>query len=312
MKTYQILCGKDIHSGFREALNQSEYSFDIHVGDVPDKASVDILVTMLSKTVDEAFLAPYTNVKLVLNYAVGFNNIDLDYCRSRQILVGNTPGVLTEATAHHALLLMLAASRNLQPSLENIARNEWKDWEPLGFLGPDVRGKTLGIYGMGRIGFYFARLCRQAFDMDIIYHNRNEHPEAAGISARLVSFADLATESDFLSLHAPLVPDNRYIFDHSFFRKMKPEAVFINTSRGGLVNHDDLYHALVDKRIFAAALDVTEPEPVSNDFPLLGLDNCIITPHIASATYEARKAMARCVSDNILDYLEQGRLRYPV
>ena len=312
MNTYQVLCGKKIHSYFQDALEESNHHFDIHYGEVTEKEDIDILVPVLSQRIDAGFLAPFKKLKLVLNYAVGYNNIDLEYCRSRQILVGNTPGVLTEATAHHTLLLMLAASRNLKSSLDNISRNEWLDWEPLGFLGPDVKGKTLGIYGMGRIGFYFAQLCHRAFDMKIIYHNRNEHPRAAEISAGLVSLSRLANESDFLSLHAPLTDENYQIFNGDLFNQMKAESVFINTSRGGLVDHEDLYHALAGKKLFAAALDVTDPEPINRDSPLLGLDNCIITPHIASATYEARKAMAKCVVDNILDYIEKGRLRYPV
>ncbi len=308
----KVLCGKQIHPYFQDTLEVSGYDFDFYTGTAPNNSEVDILVTMLSQTVDDSFLKKFPNLKMVLNYAVGFNNIDLDLCRSKGILVGNTPGVLTEATAHHTLLLMLAASRQLKLSVQNIYDNHWNDWEPMGFLGPDVNGKTLGIYGMGRIGFYFAALCHRAFSMKVIYHNRNESPNAGEINAQLVSFENLAVESDFISVHAPLTSENQYIFNKNFFSKMKPEAVFINTSRGGLVEHKDLCQVLSNKQIFAAGLDVTEPEPVASDYPLLGLDNCIITPHIASATFEARKAMAQCVVDNILEYLNSGNLKYPV
>jgi glyoxylate reductase len=308
----KILCGKQIHPYFQDALKASGHNFDFYTGTAPNNSEIDILVTMLSQTVDGKFLEKFPSLKMVLNYAVGFNNIDLDLCQSKGILVGNTPGVLTEATAHHTLLLMLAASRQLKLSVQNIYDNHWNDWEPMGFLGPDLNGKTLGIYGMGRIGYYFAALCHRAFSMKVIYHNRNESSNASDINARFVSFDDLADKSDFISVHAPLSSENQYIFNEYFFSKMKPEAVFINTSRGGLVEHNDLYQALANKQIFAAGLDVTEPEPVANDYPLLGLDNCIITPHIASATFEARKAMAKCVVDNILEFLNSGNLKYPV
>ncbi len=308
----KILCSKPIHPYFQETLKASENNIDIYTGSAPDNSEVDVVVTMLSNKVDNDFLENYPNLKLVLNYAVGFNNIDIELCNSRGILVGNTPGVLTEATAHHTLLLMLAASRQLKQATQNIFDNAWKDWEPMGFLGPDVIGKTLGIYGMGRIGFYFAKLCHQAFSIEVIYHNRGEHPQAGEINATLVSFEELAAQSDFISIHAPLTSDNYQVFNKQFFNLMNSEAIFINTSRGGLVNHDDLYQALKNGDIFAASLDVTEPEPVSNDYPLLSLKNCIITPHIASATFEARKAMAKCVVDNIFEYLNSGSLKYPV
>ncbi len=307
-----ILCFKQIHPYFSETLKDSDHDFDIYTGSAPDNSEVDIVVTMLSNKVDYDFLENYPNLKLVLNCAVAFNNIDIEECNSRGILVGNTPGVLTEATAHHTLLLMLAASRQLKPSIVNILENNWKDWEPLGFLGPDVSNKTLGIYGMGRIGFYFAKLCHQAFSMEVIYHNRGEHPQAAEINATLVSFDELAAGSDFISVHAPLTSENYQVFNKKFFNLMNTQAIFINTSRGGLVNHDDLYQALKNGDLFAAGLDVTEPEPVSNDYPLLSLQNCIITPHIASATFEARQAMAKCVVDNIIEYLNNGCLKYPV
>ncbi|NNE37032.1 MAG: D-glycerate dehydrogenase [Gammaproteobacteria bacterium] len=308
----KILCEKAIHPCFEQTLQNSGYEFDIYTGNSSNDSEIDVLVTTLTQTVNSQYLNNFPGLKLVLNYAVGFNNIDIDYCLSRGILVGNTPGVLTEATAHHTLLLMLAASRHLKPSIQNIYKDEWLDWEPLGFLGPDVTGKTLGIYGMGRIGFYFAKLCHQAFSMDVIYHNRKAHPKAQNIGAKQVSFDELAEEADFLSIHAPLTDQNRYVFNKEVFARMKSGAVFINTSRGGLVNHDDLYQSLKNGELFAAGLDVTEPEPVTNNYPLLTLDNCVITPHTASATYEARRAMAKCVVENIFEYLENGRLKYAV
>jgi glyoxylate reductase len=262
----------------------------------------DGLLTLLSDTIDAAVMdAAGPGLKVISNYAVGYNNVDVAEAARRGIKVGNTPGVLTESTADMAVALLLAAARCVVPSERSIHAGDWLTWEPLGFLGSDLGGKTLGIVGMGRIGLATARRLRGGWGMNVLYSGRNRSEEAEReLAAERVSFDDLLARSDFISAHCSLTPETRHLFDAAAFRKMKRSAVFVNTARGPVHDQYDLYEALKSGEIFAAGLDVTDPEPMAADDPLLGLPNCVITPHIASATVETRDAMAVIAAENLL------------
>lgn len=274
----------------------------------------DGLLTLLSDKVDaELFEAAGPQLKVVSNYAVGYNNIDVAEAARREIKVGNTPGVLTEATADIAVALLLAAARCVVSSERSIHQGDWLTWEPMGFLGTELSGKTLGIVGLGRIGTATARRLHGGWGMNVLYHGRSRNLEAEQqLDATLVSFEELLERSDFVSVHCALTSETHHLFDAVAFRRMKPTAIFVNTARGPVHVQDDLYKALRRREIFAAGLDVTDPEPLPADDPLLGLSNCVITPHIASATVTARDAMAEIAADNVLAGLAGKALRHEV
>ena len=272
------------------------------------------LLTMLSDTIDGQVMdAAGSQLRVVSNYAVGFNNIDLGAAADRGISVGNTPDVLTDATADMAFTLMMTAARRIIEGHEAVRSGAWKTWEPLGHIGQDLAGKTVGIVGLGRIGYAFAQRCYGGWGMQILYHDhfKNERAEET-LDARQVDFDTLLAESDFVSAHTDLNSSTRGMFDAAAFGKMKPTAVFVNTSRGEIHNQRDLYEALSQRTIFAAGLDVTTPEPIPDDDPLLKLSNCVIAPHIASATVSTRNAMAEIAADNLLAGLDGNPLRCPV
>lgn len=262
----------------------------------------DGLLTLLTDTVDGAVMdAAGPQLKVISNYAVGYNNVDIAEAARRGIKVGNTPGVLTEATADLTVALLLAAARCVVPSERSIRDGLWKTWEPLGFLGIELSGKTLGVVGLGRIGTAVAGRLRGGWGMKILYTGRRTNEAAEReLQATRVSFDELLSRSDFVSAHCALTSETKYLFDASAFRKMKREAVFVNTARGPIHHQSDLHDALVQGVIRAAGLDVTDPEPLPASDPLLTLPNCVITPHIGSATVEARNAMAEIAADNLL------------
>jgi glyoxylate reductase len=264
-------------------------------------ADCDGLVTLLTDRVDGALLDAAPRVKVVSNYAVGFNNIDVPAATARGVCVGNTPGVLTDATADMAFMLLLSAARRLGEACADAKAGRWLTWEPLGWLGKDLVNKTLGVVGMGRIGFALAKRCRGAFDRHVLYADMvaNEKAERE-LGARRVELDQLLAESDFVSMHANLDETTKGLFNAARFARMKPTAVLVNTARGGHVDQKALYEALKKGTIFAAGLDVTDPEPLPPNDPLYSLPNCIIAPHIASATVGTRDAMARICADNLL------------
>ena len=273
----------------------------------------DALLTMLTDKIDTAFLDATPTVKVIANYAVGYNNIDLEACRSRGIKVGNTPGVLTAATADLAVTLLLAAARRLIESVDDARAGHWATWEPTGYLGADLEGRTLGIVGMGRIAEATAKRLRGGWGMEVVYTSRTPKPDAEReLSARRVRFDELLQISDFVSVHTDLNPDSRGMFDTAAFAKMKPTAVFVNTSRGPVVDQAALAQALRSGQIAAAGLDVTDPEPLPASHELYSLRNCIIAPHIASATPRTRRVMAEMAGRNILAGLRGETLPYGV
>jgi glyoxylate reductase len=264
-------------------------------------AGCDGLVSLLTDRIDAALLDAAPRLKVVSNFAVGFNNIDVPAATARGIAVGNTPGVLTDATADMAFCLLIAAARRVVEGHQYTLSGQWKTWEPLGHLGQDLAGRTIGIVGMGRIGFAMARRCRLGWDMQILYHDVMPSDKAEKeLGARRVDFDTLLRESDFISLHTDLNEKTRGMFSTEQFKKMKRTAVLVNSARGPLVDQKALAEALKAGTIFAAGLDVTDPEPPLPDDPLLKLPNVVIAPHIASATVGTRDAMATICADNLI------------
>jgi len=259
------------------------------------------LVSLLTDRIDANLLDAAPRLKVVSNFAVGYNNIDVEAATIRGICVGNTPGALTDATADLAFALLMAAARRVVEGVLDAKQGRWKTWEPLGYLGVDLVGKTLGIIGMGRIGFAMAQRGRGGWGMEILYHDavRNERAEKE-LNAKRVDLETLLRESDFVSLHASLTESSRGMMGAKQFALMKKSAVFVNTARGPLVDQAALVEALKSGTIFAAGLDVTEPEPPAPDDPILHLPNCVVAPHIASATHTTRDGMAEICAENLL------------
>jgi glyoxylate reductase len=246
-------------------------------------------------------------LKVISNHAVGIDNIDVPAATARKIPVGNTPEVLTDATADFAFTLMMAAGRRLLEADRYIRDGNWKTWGPMTLLGAEMKGATLGLVGFGRIGKAMARRAT-GFDMRVIYYDPNEEKPESDMNAMSVDFETLLHESDFISLHIPLTTDTRHMIDSNVLSKMKPSAVLVNTSRGPVVDMDALYEALKEHRIFAVGLDVTDPEPLPLDHPLYTLDNAIIAPHIASAGIATRDKMSWMAAKNLIAGLKGERL----
>jgi glyoxylate reductase len=277
-------------------------------------AGCDGVLTLLTDRVDGEFLdAAGPGLKVVSNYAVGFDNVDVAECTRRGIPVGNTPGVLTETTADLAWALLMAAARRLPEGDHYVRAGRWKTWGPMLLLGPDVHGATLGIVGFGRIGQAVARRAR-GFGMTILYHDVGRAAEEVEheLEASFVPFEELLDRSDFVSLHVNLTPDTEGLIDANALQRMKPTAVLVNTSRGPVVDTDALVDGLRAGDIAAAALDVTDPEPLPPDHPLIGMDSCLVVPHIASATRATRGKMAEMAAANLLAGVRGDRLPTPV
>ena len=270
-------------------------------------AEAEGLLLTLTDRVDEELLDASPRLKVVSNYAVGYDNIDVDAATRRGILITNTPDVLTDATADIAFTLLLAAARRVVESSNFLRAGEWKTWHPDLLLGRDVSGATLGIVGMGKIGEAVARRAK-GFSMDILYMNRSPRPAAEReLKARQVSLDELLGKSDFVSLHCPLNDETRGLIGEEQLRKMKKTAILINTSRGPVVDQKALYRACSEGWIWGAGLDVFEKEPIPTDDPLLTLPNVTAIPHLGSATIKAREGMARKAAENLLAALEGKR-----
>lgn len=245
------------------------------------------------------------SLKVIAEFGVGYDNIDTTAANERNIAVGNTPGVLTETAADFAFALIQAAARRLAESDRFVRRGEWKWFEPLDLLGLDINGSTLGIVGMGRIGSSVARRAI-ASGMTVLYHNRNKAEDELG-ATRVSSLDELLERSDFVTLHCPLTPETQGLIGTAELKKMQSHSALINTARGPVVDTDALTDALKSGEIAYAALDVTDPEPIPTDHPLLEMENVTLLPHIASATVGTRKKMSQMTVDNILAVLE-GKL----
>lgn len=267
----------------------------------------------LTDRIDKDFLSQCSHLQIISQFGVGYDNIDVAEATRLGIPVGNTPGVLTDATADLAFTLMLATARKIFHLHKSILNGEWTHFQPNKGLGIELKGKTLGIFGMGRIGIEMALRCKGAYGMRVLYHNRNRNAEGEkSAGAQLVSFDELLSQSDILSVHSGLTDETRGIFNASAFERMKPGAIFINTARGGIHNETDLIEALRNKKIWGAGLDVTNPEPMAKYNPLLSMENVAVLPHVGSATVEARNGMARLSAMNIVEFYRSGKVPHCV
>lgn len=271
------------------------------------------ILSLLSDRMDaEVFDAAGPQLRVVSNFAVGVNNIDLDEARERGIRVGNTPDVLTDATADIAVCLLLSLARRLPTAAADARAGRWKTWEPLGWIGQDLVGKTVGIVGLGRIGAAVAARLHGGWNMQVLYTARSPKPAAAAFAGQAVELEELLERSDFVSLHVPLTDATRHLIGATELERMRRSAVLINTARGEIVDQEALVDALREQRILAAGLDVCTPEPLPTEHPLFQLDNCLLLPHIGSATEQTRRAMAERAARNILAGLAGQPLPYPV
>ena len=256
-------------------------------------ADADGLLSLLTDRVDAELIDASPKLRAIANYAVGYDNIDLAAAATRGIPIGNTPDVLTDATADLAFTLLLAAARRLPDAIASVHAGDWLTWEPSGFLGYDVHGATLGIIGFGRIGRAVARRA-EGFEMTVLHSDIGEG----------TPLDELLERSDFVSIHTNLTEDTHHLINAAALARMKPTAVLINTARGPIIDQAALATALREGQIGGAALDVTDPEPLPADDPLLQVPNIIVAPHIASATHTARERMAQLAVDNLIAALD--------
>ena len=262
----------------------------------------DALLSTISDRIDAPLIEQATNLKAIANYAVGYDNVDVDAATAHGIAVGNTPDVLTDATADLAFALLLAAARRLPEAAAAVTDGTWDTWDPTGLLGRSVNGKTLGIIGAGRIGTAVAKRA-SGFEMDVLIAGRQDGR---------TPIIELLQRSDFISIHCPLTEQTRDLIDTEALRLMKPTAILINTARGPIVDQRALANALHKGQIAGAALDVTDPEPLPADDPLLAAPNLIVVPHIGSATHEAREQMTQLSVDNLLAALNGDPMPHQV
>lgn len=288
---------------------KNEIAFDVWEGSLPPPADVFRaraqgcagIVTLLTEKIDAAFMDAVPGLKVISQVAVGVNNIDLAAAKARGIAVGHTPGVLTDATADLAFALLMAAARHIVSGAAFAREGHWKTWDPLLLIGQPVWGATLGIVGYGRIGRATAMRGKNGFNMRVLAHSPELTPEAAAQDGvTMAPFDDLLRESDFVSIHTPLLPETYHLIGQRELALMKPTAILINSARGEIVDPTALFEALKAGRPGGAALDVTEPEPLPPDHPLYTLPNCLIIPHLGSATTQARFDMTRIAMENLV------------
>jgi glyoxylate reductase len=271
-------------------------------------AGADALICLLTDRVDADLIGAAPNLRVISNLAVGYDNIDVAAASARGIAVGNTPGVLTETTADLAFALLLAAARRITEGDRFVRDGKWKTWDPSLLLGYDVHGATLGIVGFGAIGQAVARRAR-GFEMRVLYNTRSPNDTPGATAVRL---DDLLRQSDIVSLHAPLTPQTQHLIGERELQLMKPTAILINTARGPLVDQPALVRALTEGWIAAAGLDVAEVEPIPPDDPLLLAPNCVLLPHMGSASHATRARMADMAVDNVLAALNNQPLPHRV
>ncbi len=270
---------------------------------------VNALLCIAANKIDKTFLKECSHLEIISQFGAGYDNIDVLEATRLHIPIGNTPGVTSQATADIAFGLMIAVSRKMFYLHKTIERGEWKYFIPKSNLGFELKNKKLGIFGLGNIGLEVSKRCHGAYDMPILYHNRKPNPIAEKLyGARYVGFDELLSQSDVLSVHCSLSEETKGIFNRSAFSKMKQTAIFINTSRGLVHNEEDLIAALQAGEIWGAGLDVTNPEPMRADNPLLSMDNVCILPHIGSGTVETRSNMATLAALNIIEIYKHNRI----
>jgi len=273
----------------------------------------DALFCAGSDTIDKRFLNACSHLDIISQFAAGYDNIDIAEATRLGIPIGNAPNAMSDATADTAFGLMIATSRKMFYMHKQIIKSEWTYFKPKANLGIELKNKTLGIFGLGRIGIEMAKRCKGAYNMDIIYTNSKPNLDAEKeINARFVDFNRLLSESDVISVHSSLNKHTEGIFNKDAFKRMKPTSIFINTSRGMVHNELDLIEALQNNTIWGAGLDVTNPEPMLPNNPLLDMENVCVLPHIGSATVEARNEMARLAATNIIEYYNNGTIPHIV
>lgn len=316
MEKLKVFISRQLPTTAEELLIQADFDVVVWQEEYPmpkltlieQCQSVDALLCTGIDQIDADFLQACSHLKIISTFAVGFDNIDIKAAGKLGILIGNTPGVLTEATAEIAFGLMLSVARHFLDTHRQIGNGEWKYFVPTKNLGMDLKGKTLGIFGLGAIGFEMAMRSKAVYDMQVIYCNRNNNLEAEKqLGATRVSFNELLSQSDVVSVHASLNPGTKGIFDKGAFAKMKKTAIFINTARGGLHVEEDLIEALEANEIWGAGLDVTNPEPMQPDNKLLSMPRVLVLPHIGSSTYFTRSEMARLAAENIIGFFRNGK-----
>lgn len=274
-------------------------------------ADVDAIYSMLTERIDEDVLERAPQLRVVSNMAVGYDNIDVAACTARGIVVGHTPDVLTETVADTAFGLMIAAARRFGEGSDYVRAGKWTKWEPDLLWGADIHGATLGIVGFGRIGMAVAKRA-SGFGMRVIVTSRRRSSRAEELGVTQVDFAELLARADHIVIAVPLTEETSHMFDEKAFATMKPTATLVNISRGGIVDTDALVTALRDGQIGAAGLDVTEPEPLPSDHPLISLPNATVIPHLGSSTARTRDAMAMLAVDNVAAGLAGQPLRATV
>jgi glyoxylate reductase len=275
-------------------------------------ADVDGLLCMLTETIDAELMDRAKKVKVIANLAVGFDNIDVAEASKRGIKVGNTPGVLTETTADFAFTLLMSAARRVVEGDRYTREGKWKTWGPMILVGQDVHHATLGLVGLGRIGSEMAKRGK-GFSMKVLYYDvfrRQDLERELDITYR--DFDTVLRESDFVSVHVPLTPETKHLINAESLKKMKRTAILINSARGPIVDTVALAEALKAGTIAGAGLDVTDPEPIPMDHPLVSAPNCVIAPHIASGSVETRAQMAEIAARNIIEGIRGGKMPAPV
>lgn len=275
-------------------------------------SSAEGVLCLLTEQIDEAFLKHAAHVKVIANMAVGFDNIDVSAAKAQEIVVTNTPDVLTETTADLTFTLLLTTARRIVEASQYILEDKWDVWSPFMLAGSDVHAKKIGIIGMGRIGEAVGRRAK-GFGMDIIYHNRSRNQIIEEqLGAAYCSFEEVLREADFIVSLLPLTAETEDIFNEEAFAQMKSSAIFINASRGGVVDEAALYQALNNQVIRAAGLDVFKKEPIDSTHPLASLSNAVLLPHIGSASIQTREKMIQLCLENISRVLEGKEPLTPV
>lgn len=316
MEKFKVFVARRIPEIGIEMLKKA--GFDVDVNEDEDKVltklelidkvkNKDALLSLLTDKVDEEVLSSAKNLKIVANYAVGLDNVDIDAATRRGILVSNTPGVLTQSVAEHTFALMIGVARRIVEADKYTRLGKYRAWGPLLFLGADLNGKTLGIIGLGRIGKAVSKMAVRGFDMKVLYYDKfKDEAFEKEYNAEDTDLETLLKEADFITIHVPLLPSTIHLISFNEFELMKKGAILVNTARGPIVDEKALIDALENKRIAGAALDVFECEPeISCDHEsphqLKDLDNLILTPHIASASIETRGKMAELAAQSIID-----------
>lgn len=300
------------HSDFEIEINKEDKVLSEE--ELIDRArGAEALITLLTDKINGKVLDEIgSQLKIVANYAVGFDNIDIEAAKQRNIIVTNTPEVMTQAVAEHAMALIMACARRIVEGDDFVRKGKYKQWEPELMLGPEIAGKTLGVVGIGRIGQALARIGYYGYGMKVLYNDLNKNEEVErNLQADHVSLKTLLERSDFVSLHVPLLDSTRHLISTDELGQMKPTSIIVNTSRGPVIDEKALYKALKKHEIFAAGIDVYEfePHPVEG---LCDLNNIVFTPHIASATNEARESMAECVAENVVSVMHNMKPKTPV